>query len=144
MAYATNADLLQRVTPAELVQLTCDDDTKTLDQTKVDAAIAEASGKVEGYCRARYVTPLQTSQEVTAIVRDIAIYLLFSRRPQKMRDTVRQLYEDAISLLKDVSTGKASLDQPVGAAIPQSSTGGPVLPKRNGLRFTDRKLEGFV
>jgi phage gp36-like protein len=144
MPYATQTDLLQRMSLKDLTQLTDDAGTGQADAAVVTAALEEASGRVDAYCRSRYVTPLQASDTVTTITRDVAAYMLFSRRPQKMSDTVRQRYEDAMALLKDISAGKAVLDQPVSAALPQSTNAGPVLPVRNSLRFTDRKIEGFV
>jgi phage gp36-like protein len=143
MAYLTQTDLLQRITTAQLTQLTDDANVGSPNATVVSGVLDEASGKVDGYCRGRYATPLQTSAEVTAIARDIAVYLLWSRRPNKMSDEVRQRYEDAVALLKDISTGKATLDQPTGAP-PQSTTAGPVLPCHDGLRFKECDIKGFV
>jgi phage gp36-like protein len=144
MPYITQSDLLQRMTLKQLTQLT--DDTgqaQQPDATVVDGVLEEASGMVDGYCRNKYATPLQQSDEVASIARDLAVYLLFSRRPQAMPETIRQRYTDRISLLKDISSGKAVLDQPSGAT-PQTITAGPVLPQRNELRFKERNLEGFV
>ncbi len=143
MAYATQADLLQVMTLEQLIQLTDDQKTGKVNPVVVADALEKASGKVEAYSRARYKTPLQPADTIVEITRDIAVYALFGRRPGKMRDEVRQRYEDAIGLLKDISTGKASFDQPV-ADLPQSTTAGPVRPTRTGLRMTDSDMEGFV
>lgn len=143
MPYATQTDLLQRMTLRELTQLTDDANAGQPDPGVVGGVLEEASGKVDGYCRSRYQTPLQASDEVTAIARDIAVYLLWSRRPMQMSETVRQRYEDAMKLLSDVSAGKAALDQPVSAVAAQEVLGGPV-PERTHLRMTGHNLEGFV
>jgi phage gp36-like protein len=145
MPYLTQNDLLQRMTLSQLAQLTDDSGTKppSVNATVVDGAMEEASGKVDGYCRNKYATPLQQSDQVTAIARDIAVYLLFSRRPGQAPESVRERYSDALALLKDISVGKAVLDQPTGATA-QTINAGPVLPKCNGLRFTDKKIDGFV
>jgi len=144
MAYATQADLLQRMTLVQLTQLTDDAKTGSPDGPTVAAALEEASGRVDSYCRSRYVTPLQQSDTVTTITRDVAVYLLWSRRPQQMSDTVRARYDDAMSLLKDVATGKAVLDQPVSAAAPQSVSAEAVTPSKDNRRFTDKDIHGFV
>lgn len=144
MPYATQDDLLQRMTLKELTQLTDDDNTGQPDAAIVAGALEEASGRVDAYCRSRYVTPLQQSDTVTTVTRDVAVYMIFSRRPQRMSDTVRQRYEDAMALLKDVSTGKAVLDQPVSAALPQAVAAEAVQPTRNHLRFRDKDIQGFV
>jgi phage gp36-like protein len=144
MAYAAQSDLLQRMTLKELTQLTDDANAGVPDATIVNGELEEASGTVDSYCRGRYVTPLQLSDIVIRVTRDIAVYQLWSQRPQRMSDAVRQRYEDAMALLKDVATGKAVLDQPVSAVASQSVAAEAVTPTRSNLRFTDRKLEGFV
>jgi phage gp36-like protein len=144
MAYAVQSDLLLRVTAQELVALTDDAKSGQANAGTISGALDEATAEIENYCRGRYQTPLQASNTVTRLCRDIAIYLLYSRRPQKMNDTVRQRYEDAIALLKDVSTGKAQLDQPSGATTPQTMTSGAALPTCSHLRFTEHDIKGFV
>lgn len=144
MPYATQSDLLQHVDERTLVQLTDDSHSGKQNDTVVSGALETASGRVDAYCRSRYNTPLQQSDMVTDSTVAIAIYALYGRRPGMMPELVTQRYQDAIAFLKDVSSGKAVLDQPVGAAAPQSVSTGPVLPTRNELRFTDRDLKGFV
>lgn len=144
MPYIAQADLLQRMSLTQLIQLTDDANAGVPNATIVAGVLEEASGRVDGYCRGRYVTPLQQSDEVATIARDIAVYLLFSRRPGATPENVRMRYEDAMALLKDVSTNKAALDQPVSAAAPQSTTADAVLPTRNTLRFRDKDIRGFV
>lgn len=142
MAYATQSDLLLRVTDQELQQLTDDDRSGQVDQDIVNGVLDEASAIVDSYCRTRYAVPLQQSTDATRVTRDVAVYLLFSRRPQKMQETVKDRYEEAIALLKDVSTGKASLDQPEGA-VAQTPANTGTTPCHTGLRMTERDLEGF-
>jgi phage gp36-like protein len=147
MAYAVQSDLVPlRLTLAELVQLTDDENTGQVNATTVAAALEEASGRVDSYCRTRYVTPLQVGDDVKGMTLDIGTYLLFSRRRNfKTTETIRQRYEDAIAFLKDISVGKASLDQPVSQTAPQSSTAGPQISDRDRhLRFRDHNIEGYV
>lgn len=145
MPYLTQDDLLQRMTLKTLAQLTDDSGANppAVSSVVVASVLDEASAKVDGYCRNKYAVPLQTSSQVTAIARDIAVYLLYSRRPGQPPEAARQRYDDAIALLKDVSSGKAVLDQPVGQPA-QSISAGPVLPTRNDLRFTDCNTKGFI
>lgn len=147
MAYATQDDLVPlRLTQKDLVELTDDDDTGDVDADIVTAALTEASGRVDSYCRGRYVTPLQASESLKALTLDIAIYVLFTRRREtRVSETVSQRYQDAIAFLKDISTGKASLDQPATSVTPQSSQAGPEIScKDQHLRFSDCEIEGFV
>jgi phage gp36-like protein len=147
MPYAAISDLVPlRLTQAELVQLTDDNNTQQVNEATVNAALEEASGRVESYCRSRYVTPLQPSDDVKGMTLDIAVYLLFSRRRNfKSSETVRTRYEDAITFLKDISAGRASLDQPATQALPQSSSAGPEISERDRhLRFREHNLEGYI
>jgi phage gp36-like protein len=147
MAYATQSDLVPlRMTVKDLMQLTDDDKTGSINAAIVTAALEEASGRVESYCRMRYVTPLQRSEDVKALTLDITVYLLFSRRREtRLSETVQQRFDQAISFLKDIAAAKASLDQPSTALQPQSSLGGPTISEKDrNLRFSDRQIEGFV
>jgi len=147
MAYATQADLVPlRLTQKDLTELTDDDNAGTVNAAIVTAALEEASGRVESYCRNRYVTPLQQSDDVKALTLDIAVYLLFSRRRETtIGETVQTRFDQAISFLKDIASAKASLDQPTGSVQPQTSLGGPEISNKDrNLRFSDKQLQGFV
>jgi phage gp36-like protein len=153
MAYAVQGDLVPlRMTQKDLTELTVDvpsgdpvaDAATTASITS--AALEEASGRVDSYCRSRYVTPLQQSDDVKSLTLDIAQYLIFSRRrTTKMTETVQQRFDQAIAFLKDISTAKASLDQPASAETPQSSAAGPQISERDRhLTFDEKNLKGFV
>ena len=147
MPYATQDDLVPlRLTQKDLIELTDDDDTGAVNTAIVSAALEEASGRVDSYCRARYVTPLQQSDDVKSLTLDITVYLLFSRRREtRISETVKDRYDQAMAFLKDISTAKASLDQPASSQTPQASLAGPeVSQKDHHLRFSDRHIEGFV
>ena len=150
MPYATQDDLVPlRMTQQELVDLT--DDTTSDDQDGaglvnpviVDGCLAEASARIDSYCRQRYVTPLQPSDTIKGITLDIAQYLLFTRRrTTKPNETVGERYLAAIAFLKDVAAGRASLDQPITAATPQSGSGGATV-TQCPQRFSDENLSGW-
>jgi phage gp36-like protein len=133
------------MTAKDLTELTDDDNTGTINITLVSAVLEEASGRVDSYCRNRYATPLQQSDDVKSLTLDIAVYLLFSRRREtNVGETVKARFDQAIAFLKDIASSKASLDQPVGDQ-PQTSKGGPqISDKDSRLRYSDRNIEGFV
>jgi phage gp36-like protein len=142
LAYAVQADLTpRRLTAAELAQLTDDVRGTEVNAQVVTDVLTEASGKVDSYCRLRYNVPLQASEQIKGLTLDIAEYLLFARK-RRIPDDVRQRYEDAIAFLKDVSAGRAGLDQP--AAATQQSGGGPVVVTQVEEKFSDDNLKGFV
>jgi phage gp36-like protein len=144
MAYAAQSDLLTRMSIEELTQLTDDARTGQPNAVTVASDLNEASGIIEGFVRNRYQVPLQQGMEVMRICRDIAVYLLYSRRPQKMKDGIRQAYEDAMAMLKAISKGDVQLDQPLTTPTPNTATGGPVQPRCSHLRFTEHNIKGYV
>lgn len=158
MAYATQSDLVPlRMTQKDLNELCIDfvpgqaaidpgsEQGLAIISSVTSAAIDEASGRVDSYCRARYATPLQISQDVKALTLDIAVYLLFSRRrTTKIGETVQDRFDQAIAFLKDISNARASLDQPANAQ-PQASLAGPQISDRDrNLRFSDCNTKGYV
>lgn len=153
MAYATQADLVPlRMSQKDLTELTVDvpsgnpaTDAAVTAQL-VSQVLEEASGRVDSYCRARYITPLQPSDDVTSLTLDIAVYLLFSRRrTTRLSDTVQERFNQAIAFLKDIAASKASIDQPATQQTPQGSVAGPQISRRDReLLFREDHLKGFV
>jgi phage gp36-like protein len=144
MAYATKADLMpRRLSNAELIQLTDDSSSGKINDAVVDAELTEASAKVDSYCRQRYQVPLQASDQIKGLTLDIASYLLFLRK-RRVPEEIRQAFDDAIAFLKDVAAGKASLDQPVGAAAQEPATSAGVKATEVPERFSDDNLKGFA
>ncbi len=147
MAYATQADIVPaRMTLGDLAELTTDADDPNPAQTMgivVGGALNDASALVDSYCGQRYQTPMQASGLVKQMVIDLAIYNMASnRRDTKPNETWTQRRDQAMSYLRDVSVGKASLDQPSTAAAPQTSSADVTTPTRRQT-FDDDHLRGF-
>ena len=115
MPYATRADLTQRFGAEELIQLTDRALLGTVDAPTVAAALADADAAIEGYLAARYAVPVSP---VPALLRrvgcDISRFFLHGNAAP---EPVRQAYEDALRVLKDLADGRAVL---VGAAAAAS------------------------
>lgn len=152
MAYATQSDLTpRRMTSDDLAELCIDDSTvdpgsaegQGIISTVAGQILEEASGRVDNYCRGRYVTPLQVSDTVKGLTLDIAVYLLFTRRRDaRVNEVVKNNYQDALALLKDIANAKASLDQQSGS--PQTSTAGPMISSHDRhLAFDEHNIDGF-
>ncbi len=144
MPYAAQTDLVPaRLTLGDLTELTSDTDAAGPDPVVVGTALTNASAKVDGYCGQRYQIPLQPSIMVTEIVCDLAIYDLASRRREtKPTETMAERYQQAMSLLRDIASGKASLDQPPANTTPQGSSADVTLSPRRQT-FDDCNLRGF-
>ena len=109
MAYCTETDIKRQIDWDTVVQLTDDNDSGVIDTDILDRAIADADAEIDSYCGTKYDVPFST---VPVMIRkmsvDIAIYNLYARRRGAPEDR-KERYDDAISFLKDISKGIASL-----------------------------------
>jgi len=140
MPYSTQADLLNQLTQAELVQLTDDAGSGSVDSAKVDAALTAASATIDAYAGARYSLPLQTSEKVKQLCVDLAIYELEKRR-RRVREATLAARDAALSFLRDLARGRAVLDQPAGAQ-PQASEADVKKTEQDRI-FSDDNLQNF-
>ena len=111
MAYAVKADLQKRMPDTTLVQLTDFDNAGSMNDARITEALDAASAMVDSYAGGRYTLPLTASKQVMDLTLAIAVYKLHTLRPPAP-EQVRQDYDDAVRLLRDVAAGKATLDQP--------------------------------
>jgi len=126
MSYATLTDLIARFGEEEFVQLAGfgqpGDDR--IDESVIDAALADADALIDGYLRGRYDLPLAiVPPNLTGIAADIARYELRARVPRaQMSDQVRQRYEDALKTLQHIREGKLVLETGTAAPAPAANT----------------------
>ena len=112
MAYATKADLQKRITDARLVQLTDFDGSGEMDDTRITEALDLATSAIDSYTSGRYTLPLVGSNQVKDLCVTLAVHKLYEGRQLAPPEMVAKQQEDAMRLLRDVSGGKAALDQP--------------------------------
>lgn len=112
MAYASQQDLVDRFGEQELIQLTDRENTGAIVSHVVDRALGDADAEINSYVVARYKLPLpETPAVLVRLACDIARYQLSGDRVQ---ESVRQRYEDAVKFLKSLSRGEADLGVAVG------------------------------
>lgn len=118
MPYCTQADLIERFGENELLDLAADDTGLAVDASKVDGAIADASGEIDGYVSAAgYPVPLSNVPRIiTAYTCDIARYRLSDDRATEQ---VTKRYNDAVKFLRSVAKGEVRL----GIASSESAAG---------------------
>lgn len=139
--YCAKADILDLLEEQLLIQLTDDEDTGVVNEARVDKAISDACGVIDGYLGTRYPVPLAT---VPVLIRtyavDIAIYTLFSRR-QGPPDERRDRYKDAVSMLAKIASGAFSL----GVGDPDGTPKPSEAPRMTGAGnvFGRNRLKGF-
>lgn len=106
--YATQADMENRFGTDELIQLT-DPNRTAIDATVLDQALTDASAEIDLYL-ARFNPPLLTNPPMLVVLCcDIARYRLFD---DAATEQVSKRYDDAISKLTAISTGKIQLGLP--------------------------------
>jgi len=144
MTYAVKADLADRLTDSQLIQLTDFEDAGVVVDSRITAAIAAATGKIDSYANGRYGTPLAVSNQVKNLCLDLTVWELYMNRHRTLPETEQIRYDEAMKLLKDVSRGAASLDGQ-GAGEQQTSTMDVQVRDHDADPevFDDNKLEGF-
>lgn len=135
MPYSTQQDLEEQISNAELIAITDDAGTGSIDATVLARAIADADAEIDAYVSGSYAVPLSP---VPSIIRkvsvDVAIYHLCSRRPVGMPDIRQDRYDSAIRLLKDISKGLVT----IGTTDPAPSSDGPSVTKPKSDRIFTR------
>jgi phage gp36-like protein len=138
MAYLTKAEYLERFDEAETANLT-DPDGVTIDDTKLDTAIASASAFINGYLASRYSLPFaSTPVEVKDATADLARERLFTLRPN---DEVTARADRWRSWLRDVARGTVELVLEE-EAVPSGAADIPAVYVPDQV-FTDCLLSSF-
>lgn len=99
--YVTAQDIKARLGADDYAVLVGD----AKDTARIDKAILDAGGEIDGYVQKRYALPLSTPAP-TAIKRiavDIVIYRLSG--DSRVTEDRRQRYEDAVAFLKAIAKG---------------------------------------
>ncbi len=118
MAYAGLVDIQKHIATADLIDLTDDAGTGSVDETVVLEAIATADELIDGYLRGRYAVPLAT---VPGLIRtlsvDLAVYVLYDRKkfleiPEQLKETRK----NAVELLGRIAKGEVVL----GITVPSA------------------------
>ena len=106
MPYATQTDMETRFGVDELIQRTSRTGA-AIDTDVLGRALADADAEIDSYLASRYALPLPSTPAVLVrLACDITRYQLFG---DKVPDSVRQRYEDAVGVLKRLSAGSVQL-----------------------------------
>lgn len=109
MSYATPDDYISYFTERDAAGVSASRGRGEPDETRIARQLEAASGRIDAYIGARYRLPLK---DVPDALRDyccdIARYLLTGTE-HPCTELIRLRYEDAISWLKLVAAGKASI-----------------------------------
>ena len=138
MTYSTQQDLVDRFGLAELERYAWDDDNDSLDSTQIQRALADAKAVIDVYISQVVELPLtETPAILVAISSDLARIRIQDDAPL---DEATARHDQAMSLLKDMASGKAALP------IPENQNpGGDVYAQRTAddRVFTNESLQAF-
>ena len=112
MSYLTRDELIGRFGETEIVRLERNiAKTDGANPPTSEQAISDAVEMVNGYIAVQYPLPLPvTTEPVKRAVAVVARYYLYKDKPTEI---VRLDYEDVMSWLKNIATGKAVLNFPL-------------------------------
>jgi len=140
MAYIVKDDILKQLALEDLIGLTDDANSGSVDDAIVSAAISNSEGEADGYLAVRYKTPVSPVPVIIqALVVDLAIYRLYGRR-KGIPEDVEKRRDDAIKFLRDVSRGLVEL----GVDTPSPENSGAQVDLESDTRiFTNDSMSGF-
>lgn len=124
--YATLNDLILALPrgEAELIELTDTVGSGSVDEDKINRKLADAGSTIDSYLRSRYPLPLLAVPELLRNAAcDLARYALYGDAAPK---EVKDRHDAAISLLKDLAAGRATLPP----EVVEGQGGQPVSPAR--------------
>lgn len=138
--YIDTADIQARHTDADLVALTDDEGTGSLDATRVAAAIQDAEGEVDAIlAQGGLAVPMSPIPDrlITLTVAVAWWYLCARRRPipQSVQDAYDQAKKDLVQVARTGATG--GVDEPPMLTTRKPRRGAP------DRRFTDDTMTGF-
>lgn len=137
--YIIQADLKDKLPDSQLLQLTDDTKSGTINAQVVSDAIADSEALVDGYVAVQYATPLSpVPRLVKALTIDVTVFRLYARR-QRIPDDVKLANDLALRKLEQIAKGILSLGPT--APEPVTASAGEVFgPARE---FTRDKMSGF-
>ncbi len=142
MTYATQADMVARFGDTELAQRTDRENGTAIDAVVVDRALVDADAEINSYLAKRYTLPLASTPVVlTRLACDIARYRLFD---DGTPDTVRQRYEDAVSLLKRMASGDVTLGNEAAIDSAAATSTDQAAHYFSPRAITDSSTRGFA
>jgi len=121
--YATKADIENRIGSDTLVLLADDNKDGTADESVVNAALVEASGRIDAVLAARYALPLDSAPHILqwACV-SLAVLQLYARRRDDLPKEHEILGNAAMEFLSFVRTGEIVLPGHAPRSLAESTS----------------------
>lgn len=142
MTYATLQGLIDRFGAATIESLTdrAEPLAGAIDEAVVTRALADTDAMIDGFLRARYLTPLaEVPPQLADIALSVAFYKLhrWEPDPKIIRD-----YQDAQRALRDIAAGTILLTATTIEPVQKGGTGARVTDRARPL--TPETMKGFI
>jgi phage gp36-like protein len=144
MSYAVKQDMIDRFGEAELIKLTDRDypATPVINDTVLNAALADAEAEINSYLSGRYILPLtHTPAVLVRIACDIARHRLWVIDPAP--EQVAKRFRDAIAFLTSVAEGTSGIGVDTALEKPTIAAG-KILVDAPDQIFTTELLKGYT
>jgi len=123
--------MTERFGATELAQRTDRTNGTVIDAVVLDRALSDADSEIDGYLATRYTLPLSgTPPVLNRLACEMARYRLYD---DGVPETVRLRYQDAVSLLKRLSSGEVQL----AGITPVAATGGIAVAISTRTKYFD-------
>lgn len=138
MNYATVSDLTERYGRSEIANTTPDRNVPvgTIDEGRVNQILADCSSTIDSYLQRRYRVPVSPVPEVLVrVCCQLARFDLANGTGNVPSEQIRAGQQAAMAWLRDVSTGKATLD---AVAVSETTHSWSRFQSRAGFHSPDR------
>lgn len=139
MTYATQQDLVDRFGEAEIIQLTDTTNSGVINASTLAKTLADTDAQINAYLQAYSLPFLSTPPALVRVACDIARYQLYDVRATEL---VESRYKDALTFLKNVSTGIASLGADASGK-PVTAVQSNIKSVANGRIFSKTTLSDY-
>jgi len=143
--YATVTDMIARFGETQIIRLSRPEDRTavTVDEAKVNTALADATALIDGYIRGRYSVPIAAPPEDIARAACIlARYDLAQGEHTDPSEEMAKGRKDVITWLENIARELINLDVPVAASAGAAVGSGPRMSDRPRIMTSD-SLRGF-
>jgi phage gp36-like protein len=144
--YATVTDMIARFGETQIIRLSQPEDrtAETVDEEKVNIALADASAVIDGYIRGRYFVPIVAPPaEIVRAACILARYDLSDTERSSPTEEMSKGRADVIKWLESISKELVHLDVPRALVTGTDQVGsGPRISDR-GRVFSQDTLRGF-
>lgn len=142
MPYSTLDDMKKLLPEDAIIRLTDDEGAGSINQGRVDEAIAQADAEIDARIGGRYGVPLsETPAVIKKLSADIAVYNLYSRTLQSVPEVRAERYRNAVRMLEGISRGLVSLGVEPAPGAAESAAESKRAEGENV--FSRETLEGF-